>query len=101
MTNVSLSLTHHGLYQPGASERVGANQLSVVSDLSRSLARHEALHPQAPAGMQPYGVLSAGPVDPSGTPTCSSSHLYHSPLNVNMSLLERGQGKREWQLSGQ
>lgn len=101
MTNVSLSLTHHRLYQPGASEQLGANQLSVVSNLSWSLARREALGPQAPAGVRRYGVLSAGPADPSGTPACSGSHLYRSPLNVNISLLERGQGKWGWQLSGQ
>lgn len=101
MTNFSLSLTHHRLYQPKASEQFGANQLSAASDLSWSLAQCEVLCPQASAGVWHYRVLSAGPVDPSGTPTRSGSHLYRSLLNVNMSLLERGRGKRERQLSRQ
>ena len=101
MTNVSLSLTHHCLHQPGVSEQLGANQLSVISDLSRSLVRCETPYWQAPAGVRRCGVLSAGPVDPSGTPARGGSHLYCSALNINMSLLQRGQGKWEWQLSGQ
>ena len=75
MINVSLSLTHHRLCQPAASEQLDANQLSVISDLSWSLARRGAPHPQAPAGVQHYGVLPAGPADPSGTLAGSSSHL--------------------------
>lgn len=93
MTNVSLSLTHRCLYQPGASEQLGANRLSVVSDLSWSLARREALRLQAPAGARRRGVLSAGPADPSGAPACGGSHLYRSLLNVNMSLLRERPGE--------
>lgn len=69
MTNASLSVAHHCVYQPGASERLGANRLSVVSDLSWSLARREAPCLQAPAGVRRRGVLPAGPADPSGTPS--------------------------------
>lgn len=66
MTNVSLSLTHHHLYQPGASEQLGASQLSIVSDLSWSLARHECCIRRLPLACGAMGCCLQGLRTPLG-----------------------------------